>query len=254
MLSHGFWTRKFGRDPNAIGQSIVIADVVRRIVGICWCCLHSPIAPGVELWTPEQIAPEMGFGLWNYAGVARLRDRVGTNPRAQSSRRSLGGLALAFPGDQTAIGNSDIGLSFTGRLLKETYVGNVRQALWILLASVVTVLLIACANIANLFLVRSEVRQREVAVRQRLAQGAWSSDSIFSAKVSFCWPLAAAWAWGSPLLRRERSWSPARRRFHGCEKSKSMGPSSRISRCSAQWRRWRLAALPSRARRFRLRH
>lgn len=170
VLSHGFWTRMFGRDPDAIGQSIVIADVPRQIVGVMPASFAFP-DPRVELWTPEQIAPETGFGVWNYAGVARVRDRVSHESARAELTTLLGGLAQAFPGDQTAIGNSDIGLSFTGRLLKETYVGNVRQALWILLASVATVLLIACANIANLFLVRSEVRQREVAVRRALGAG-----------------------------------------------------------------------------------
>ncbi|MBY0496988.1 MAG: ABC transporter permease [Cyanobacteria bacterium] len=170
VLSHGFWTRKFGRDTNAIGQSIVIGDVPRQIIGVMPASFAFP-DPRVELWTPEQIAPEMGFGLWSYAGVARLRDKVSYESARSELTTLLGGLAQAFPGDRGAIGNSDIGLSFTGRLLKEASVGNVRQALWMLLASVATVLLIACANIANLFLVRSDVRQREVAVRRALGAG-----------------------------------------------------------------------------------
>jgi predicted permease len=170
VLSHGFWTRQFGRDRNAIGQSIVLAGVPRQIVGVMPASFAFP-DPRTELWTPEQIAPEMGFGNWSYAGVARLQDRVSYGSARVELTTVLGGLAQAFPGDTAAIANSDIGLSFTGRLLKETYIGNVRQALWILLASVAAVLVIGCANIANLFLVRSEVRQREVAIRQALGAG-----------------------------------------------------------------------------------
>jgi putative ABC transport system permease protein len=172
ILSHGLWTRKFGGDPNAIGQPIVIADVPRQIIGVMPASFAFPDTR-VELWTPERITPQMGFGLWNYAGVARLRDGVSLASARDELNTLLGanGLAAAYPGDRNALANADIGLFFTGRLLKEAAIGNVRQALWILLASVATVLLIACANVANLFLVRSEVRQREVAIRRALGAG-----------------------------------------------------------------------------------
>ena len=178
VLSHGLWTRKFGRDPNAIGQAIVIGDVPRQIIGVMPQSFSFPDTR-VEMWTPERITPQMGFGLWNYAGVARLRDGVSFASARGELTTLLGGLAQAYPGDRNALGNSDIGLFFTGRPLKEAYVGNVRQALWILLASVATVLLIACANVANLFLVRSEVRQREVAVRRALGAGRLELGQFF---------------------------------------------------------------------------
>jgi putative ABC transport system permease protein len=178
VLSHGLWTRKFGRDPNAVGQAIVIGDVPVQIVGVMPPSFAFPDTR-VELWTPERITPQMGFGLWNFAGVARLRDGVSFASAREELTTLLGGLAQAYPGDRNALGNSDIGLFFTGRPLKEAYVGNVRQALWILLASVATVLLIACANVANLFLVRSEVRQREVAVRRALGAGRLELGQFF---------------------------------------------------------------------------
>src|SRR5207247_7912580 len=103
----------------------------------------------VDIWIPVQIARAMGFGLWSYNGVARLGGGVSINDARTEMTGLIADLPSAFPGDLYAQGNVDTKLIVTARTLKEAKIGGVARALWILLASVGLVLLVACANVAN---------------------------------------------------------------------------------------------------------
>jgi predicted permease len=181
ILSHGLWMRRYGRDPAVLGRSVLLGGIPTQIIGVMPASFAFPDSR-VDLWTPAQVARSMGFGLWNYQGVARLRDGA----TIADARNELPGLIAdiprAFPGDIGALGNVETNLIVTATTLKDVIVGGVARGLWFLLAAVGLVLLVACTNVTNLFLVRSEVRQREVAIRGALGAGRLGIARFFLAE------------------------------------------------------------------------
>ena len=170
VLSHGLWTRRFGQDLSVIGQTITLDGATMEVVGVMPQSFAFPF-PRVDVWLPEQLSVKMGFGLFGHQGVARLRDGVSLETARAELQGLLAGIAEAYPDDPRARGNLSTKLTFTGRTLKDMTLGGIGRALTILLAAVGVVLLVACANVANLFLVSSEMRQREVAIRRALGAG-----------------------------------------------------------------------------------
>ena len=205
VLSHGLWQRRFGADSQILGRTITLSGVSHEVIGVMPASFTFPDRRGVDVWEPLQITRTMGFGIWLYNGIARLREGVTVADARNELNRLIPDVTKSFPGDPFALGNSaNLKVISTARTAKEAMVGDVASGLWIVLASVSLVLLVACANVANLFLVRSEVRQREVSVRLALGAGRAGIARYFLAESA--WLSAAggllglALAWGAVQL------------------------------------------------------
>ncbi|HVS32998.1 MAG TPA: ABC transporter permease [Thermoanaerobaculia bacterium] len=167
VLSHGFWQRRFGADSSVLGQTVLLYERPYTIIGVLPEHFRS-VQPGSagnpDLFRPIAIDRQtQGRGGHFMYAFARLRPGV-TVAQAQSDIDAIAaGLAERFPGTNS-------GVSGRVELLYDSIAGPARRPLLILLAAAGFVLLIACVNVANLFLSRSSVRKRELSIR--LALGA----------------------------------------------------------------------------------
>jgi putative ABC transport system permease protein len=161
VISHGLWQRRFGGDPQIIGRNLTLNSEPTTVVGVMPREFDYPA--GRELWAPREGRPgdpqNRGGSLFRVVG--RLRTDV-TLEQAQQEMNSI----AAQLGRQYPQTNTDVDAVVVP--LREQLVGHVRLALYILFGVVSLVLLIACANVASLQLVRSSERQREFAVRAAL--------------------------------------------------------------------------------------
>jgi len=175
VVGNAIWRQSFGSDPNIIGRLVEMSGVMRRVVVVMPQGFDFPAESAV--WTPIEIDvanPQMSsLGL---IGVGRLASGATIETAQVEMHDILFQLADAYPDQLSRDVLEQAGLTPDVKPLKDLYVQDVRQALWILLGTVGFVLLIACANVANLFLVRAEARQREHALK--VALGATRGDVV----------------------------------------------------------------------------
>jgi predicted permease len=166
ILTHAYWQSRFGSDPAAVGRTLQLDGRVAEIVGVMPRGFVFP-DPETRILVPLPLDPKAGFGSFGTESLGRLAPGV-TRDAAQ---REFEQLQQRIPEWFPAITNevlSSFGWGVTVARWKDRVVRDVSRTLWLLLGSVVLVLLVAAANVANLFLVRAESRQREVAVRSAL--------------------------------------------------------------------------------------
>jgi predicted permease len=205
VIGAQLWKRTFGGDDNIVGQRVMIDGISRQIVGVMPASFQLPGAPA-DVWLPLQLDPaHIKSAAFDYKGIARLRDGVTTAAAAADLARVLPHVPEVYPGRLTLAGIEQIKMRPVVTPLRDAVVGDVGRILWIVLGAVALLLLIACANVANLCLARAEGRQRELAVRSALGAGRAAllaellSDALVLATIGGALGLAAA-AGGVHLL------------------------------------------------------
>ncbi len=188
LLSYAYWQRKFGGNASAIGRTLTLDGKPHEIIGVLPRGFQFLDRKNDALYMPMQLdRSKTKLGNFSYRALARLKPGVTMEQASTDMARLLPISIRSFPAPEGFSPALFEKAHFQPNLrpLKQDVVGDVGNVLWVLMGSIIMVLLVACANVANLLLVRVEGRRQELAIRSALGAG-WkriTGDLLFESAV-----------------------------------------------------------------------
>jgi predicted permease len=175
VISEGVWRTRFGADRSAIGRKMLVSGRATTIIGVMPASFRFPNA-GTQIWMPRQLDPNDPIpGGFSHYGIARLKPGVTVAAAQRDFANVLPRVADVSPNFAPGMSSKTMleQANPIPRLipLRDDLVGEIAGTLWMVAATAVLVLLVTCANVANLLLVRADGRHRELSVRAALGAG-----------------------------------------------------------------------------------